>query len=76
MLLWCRMARVTWRLTWPHMLWPWRSALIRWRIETYGITDASGRLLHADEITPARFVRFIFHRRRALARFLHWAALL
>jgi hypothetical protein len=74
MLLWCRMAQVAWRLVWPHVLSPWRSPLVRWRIETYGMTDASGQLLHAAHITPARFFRFTFHHRRALARFLRWAA--
>jgi len=76
MLLWCRMAQVAWRLVWPQVLLPWRSPLIRWRIETYGITDASGRLLHAADITPRRFFRFTFQYGHALARFLRWAALL
>lgn len=77
-----RAAWVAVRLLWPHVLTPWRSPLIRWRIETYGITAAGdspdgrrdGRLLHADELTAADFFRFTRLRRRALARFLRWAA--
>ena len=56
------------------MLTPWRSPLLRWRLETYGILDEQGRLLHADEVTPARFRAFLIQRRRELLRFLRWAA--
>ena len=62
------------RLAWPQLFTPWRSPLVRWRMETYGITDASGRLLHAEELTAGDCLRFTWLRRRALARFLHWAA--
>jgi len=75
-MLWFRMVWVAWRLAWPNLLAPWRSPLLRWRMETYGIQDAQGRLLHADEITPARFLAFSVRHRRALLRFLRWAALL
>ena len=71
-----RMMLVAWRLARPHLLTPWRSPLLRWRMETYGVTDDQGRLLHADDITPARFVRFLLLRRHALLRFLSWAATL
>jgi len=75
-MLWLRMILVATRLAWPHLVLPWRSPLLRWRIETYGLLDESGRLLHADDITPLRFLRFSVHRRLALLRFLRWAALL
>lgn len=73
---WCRMAVVAWRLAWPEVLRPWRSPLLRWRIETYGMLDGSGRLLHAGEITPRRFFAFLCAHLKAVARFLKWAALL
>ena len=69
-----RMMRVALRLAGPHLFTPWRSPLLRWRVETYGATDAAGRLLHADELTPSRFLRFLRVRRKALVRFLAWAA--
>jgi hypothetical protein len=68
------MLRVIFRLAWPCPLTPWRSPLLRWRLETYGITDRAGRLIHADEITPALVRRFLWKRRIALFRFLQWAA--
>ena len=75
-MIWLRMMRVALRLAGPHWLTPWRSPLLRWRMETYGITDADGGLLHAEQITPSRFLRFLLTRRRALGRFLEWAATL
>ena len=75
-MLWLRMAGVACRLAWPHLLAPWRSPLLRWRMETYGVTDTSGRLLHAEELTPGKMLAFTVQRRRALLRFLRWAALL
>ena len=74
--MWLRMILVGLRLAWPDLLTPWRSPLLRWRMETYGTCDADGRLLHAHEITPARFVTFTLRHRAALARFLRWAACL
>ena len=71
-----RMVLVALRLAWPDLLTPWRSPLLRWRMETFGITDAQGRLLHADEITPAQFFRFLVDHRGALAHFLRWSATL
>ncbi len=73
---WVRMMLVAIRLAWPYLLAPWRSPLLRWRIETYGFRDAHGRLLHADDISPAQFLVFSLRHRRALLRFLRWAALL
>lgn len=61
-------------LAWPYVLTPWRSPLLRWRMETYGVLDGKGRLLHADEITAGHFFKFIATRRKELARFLRWAA--
>ena len=71
-----RIIIVAWRLAWPHVLTPWQSKLLRWRLETYGITDADGQMLSAKEITAGVFLRFCFVRRRELWRFLRWAALL
>ena len=73
-MVWLRMIRVALRLTWPYLFTPWRSPLLRWRMETYGILDEQGRLLHADEISPERFLRFACHHHQALRRFLRWAA--
>ena len=75
-MLWLRMAVVAGRLAWPHWLAPWRSSLLRWRMETYGMLDEQGRLLHAGDITPGRFLRFLLTQRAALSRFLRWASLL
>lgn len=69
-----RMLCIALRLAWPHLLAPWRSPLLRWRMETYGVTDASGRLLSAREIDAGIFLRFIVSRRRELLQFLRWAA--
>ena len=69
-----RMFLVALRLAWPFLLAPWRSPLLRWRVETYGMLDEHGRLLHADAITPGRFLTFTLRHRVALLRFLRWAA--
>ena len=74
--MWWRMGVVLVRLAWPHLLTPWRSPLLRWRMETYGVCDARGQLLHAGEITPRTFLTFLIHRRAALLRFARWAAAL
>ena len=76
MMLWLRVLRVAWRLSWPYVLTPWRSALLRWRMETYGAADEHGRLLHADDLTPSRMLHFSLRHRRELLRFLRWAACL
>ncbi len=70
---WWRMLRTALRLAGSDWLTPWRSPLLRWRMETYGVRDAQGRLLHAEEISPSRFVRFLCLRRGELWRFLQWA---
>ena len=73
-MIWFRMGLVALRLAGGFLLTPWRSPLLRWRMETYGALDAQGRLLHAEEITPWRFFAFSVRHRRALLRFLRWAA--
>ena len=73
-MMWCRMIAIALRLAGPDVLAPWRSPLLRWRIETYGVFDHHGRLLTASSITPGAFFRFVATQHRALARFLHWAA--
>jgi len=75
-MLWLRMAFVASRLAGPYLFAPWRSPLLRWRIETYGIQDDNGRMLHADDVSARRFLGFARHHRIALLRFLRWAALL
>ena len=55
-----------WRATRGNRLTPWRSPYLRWRIETYWG-------LHAEEITPGQFWRFVWVHRRELFRFLRWA---
>ena len=71
-----RMLAIALRLAWPNLLMPWRSPLVRWRLETFGVTDDAGRLLHADAIGPAVFFRYMQRERTALRRFLRWAATL
>ncbi len=69
-----RMIQVALRLARPYLFTPWRSPLLRWRMETYGFLDEQGKLMHAQEITPRFFFRFLFANRRALTSFLSWAA--
>ena len=71
---WLRMLVTAWRLSWPHVLTPWRSPLLRWRLETYGVLGDDGRLLHADEMTCCQFARFVVTHGGPLVRFLRWAA--
>ena len=73
-MLWWRMCLTALQLSWPHSLTPWRSPLLRWRLETYGVLGEDGRLLHAEEITPSQFVQFVVTHRGPLVRFLRWAA--
>lgn len=61
------MVVVAWRLAWPYVLTPWRSPLLRWRMETYSGIDA-------HRVTAGEFFRFLIRERSALARFLCWAA--
>ena len=73
-MLWLRMFLAFLRLWWPYLLTPWRSPLLRWRMETYGVLNAQGRLLHADQMTAADLLRFVTGRRSELSRFLRWSA--
>ena len=73
-MLWCRMCWIALRLCWPHLLTPWRSPLLRWRMETYGVVDERGALTSAQAIGAGTFLRFVLRNRRALGRFLRWAA--
>ncbi|MGH9415769.1 MAG: hypothetical protein ACRD01_04005 [Terriglobales bacterium] len=59
--------RFCWRLTRGYRLRPWRSPLVRWRVETY-----SG--LEAATLTRASVLRFSWRERAALRRFLRWTA--
>ena len=73
---WVRMLVVAWRLTWPYVLTPWRSPVLRWRMETYGIMDATGVPVSASAISPLAFFQFAVQHRSALWRFLRWATTL
>ena len=73
-MLWFRMLLTAWRLSWPYPLTPWRSPLLRWRLETYGVTDEAGCLLHADELGARMMWRFLWRHGAAVSRFLRWAA--
>lgn len=73
-MIWLRMLLIAWRLSWPDVLTPWRSPLLRWRMETYGVVGGDGRPLHADEMTVRQFARFAVTHRGPLVRFLRWAA--
>ena len=64
------------RLAWPYLLTPWKSPLLRWRMETYGVVDGQGQVLHANQITAEVFFQFLKTHRKELFRFLSWAALL
>ncbi len=73
-MLWWRMIRVAWRLGWPYVLTPWRSPLLRWRLETFGVLDEQGRLVSASSMTPRLFLRFVGTHPAVIVRFLRWAA--
>ncbi len=61
------MLRFLWTATRGYRLRPWASPYLRWRIETY-------QGLHAESIDRGCFLRFSWHNRRDLMRFLRWAA--
>lgn len=71
-----RMLLITYRLVGPYWFAPWRSPLLRWRMETYGLADAQGNMLSAQAITPTQFLAFCWTHRRALGAFLRWSATL
>jgi hypothetical protein len=57
--------RFLWNATSGHRLRPWRSEYLKWRIETY-----SG--MKAESITPLDILRFSWHEKWNLLRFLKW----
>ncbi len=57
--------RFLWQVSRGHRLRPWRSPLLRWRLETY-----SGK--QAGAIGAGVFLKFVWHERRNLLRFLRW----
>lgn len=59
--------RFLWTATRGHRFRPWRSPLLRWRVETY-----SG--LEAERVGFRQFTAFCWRERRALLRFLRWTA--
>lgn len=59
------MIRFLWSSSKGYRLRPWASPYLRWRIETYWG-------LHADEITPAVFFRFLWIHRAEMLRVLRW----
>lgn len=61
------MLGLLWQLSRGHRLRPWRSPYLRWRIETYWGIPASS-------LDFGSFWRFLWQRRRDLARYLRWAS--
>lgn len=61
------MIRFLWTAARGYRLCPWRSPLVRWRIETF-----SG--VKAGEVDFRRFWQFVWRWRSELWRFLHWSA--
>jgi hypothetical protein len=61
--------RFLWIATKGHRLRPWRSAYVRWRIETY-----SG--ISAESLSALDVMRFFWREKLNLLRFLHWAGTL
>ncbi len=57
--------RFLWNATRGHRLMPWRSAYLRWRLETY-----SGK--PAESIGAMDFVRFARSEKGQVFRFLRW----
>lgn len=61
------MIRFLWRATRGYRLRPWASPYLRWRMETY-----TG--LHAEEITPRRFLAVAWSNRAEFWRYLRWVS--
>ncbi len=58
--------RYYWRLAKGYRLRPWRSPLVRWRLETFfGV--------HADELTRQEFFHLLWRNRQRVRAFLTWA---
>jgi hypothetical protein len=60
-------ARFLWTATRGHRLRPWRSPLLRWRLETF-----TGK--HAEDVRARDFWRFLVSERGQLLRFSRWLA--
>jgi hypothetical protein len=60
------MLSLLWKFSRGYRLTPWKSPYVRWRIETFWG-------LHADEISPGQFWKFVWERRSDLIRYLFWA---
>lgn len=72
-MLWLRMLLAAFRVAWPYALTPWRSPLVRWRVETFGLLDANGRLVTASAVDRRLFLRFLRTEAPRLVSFLRWA---
>ena len=59
--------RFVWTATRGHRLRPWRSAYLKWRLETF-----TGK--HAEDVRLGDFWHFLYGERRQLLRFLRWLA--
>ena len=57
--------RFLWSATKGERLRPWRSAYLRWRLETY-----SGK--KAETVGPGDFWEFFWKEKRQFFRFLRW----
>ena len=57
--------RFLWNATRGHRLAPWRSAYMRWRVETY-----SG--MPAETLTPRKIFAFVWDSKWELLSFLVW----
>ncbi len=73
-MIWLRMAIAASRIVGPYLVMPWRSPLVRWRMETYGCLTSDGRLAHAEDITFGMWACFTMTHGAALWSFLRWAA--
>lgn len=58
-------ARFWWRASAGHRMRPWRSAYLRWRVETY-----TGK--PADSLRLRDFLGLAFSERRQVGRFFRW----
>lgn len=59
--------RFLWNVTRGHRWRPWRSELLKWRIETY-----SG--IPAEKLDRRAVMDFMWRERKGLRRFLAWAS--
>ena len=57
--------RFVWNATRGNWLQPWRSAYLRWRLETY-----SGQ--EAETVQPGDFLRLFWTEKRQIFRFVRW----